>query len=217
MSAYNEKVEAVVGKLGRFKIVPVLAIEKVEDGLRMCELLDRCGLKIAEITFRTAAAEEIIRQASKKFPELVIGAGTVLNIDDLHRAFNAGAAFAVAPGLNPTVVKEAIKSEYPFFPGISCPTQIEQAYELGVKVMKFFPAKALGGVKMLKAIIPPYRHLGIKLIPTGGISSDNIKNYLELPEVIAAGGTWLGTSADIRAGEWDKIEQLVRDAIKLLE
>ncbi|MHB9138052.1 MAG: bifunctional 4-hydroxy-2-oxoglutarate aldolase/2-dehydro-3-deoxy-phosphogluconate aldolase [Victivallaceae bacterium] len=217
MSAYNEKVEAVVVKLSRFKIVPVLAIEKVEDGLKMCELLDRCGLKIAEITFRTAAAEEIIRQASKKFPELVIGAGTVLNIEDLHRAFNAGASFAVAPGLNPAVVKEAIKNEYPFFPGISCPTHIEQAYELGVKVMKFFPAKALGGVKMLKAVIPPYRHLGIKLIPTGGISSDNIKNYLELPEVIAAGGTWLGTSADIRAGEWDKIEQLVRDAIKLLE
>jgi len=216
MSSYDEKIDAVVAKLSRLKVVPVLAIEKIEDGLKMCELLDRCGLKIAEITFRTAAAEEIIRQASKKFPDLVIGAGTVLNINDLHRAFNAGASFAVAPGFNPTIVKEAVKNEYPFFPGVSCPTHIEQAYELGVKVMKFFPARAAGGVKMLKAIIPPYRHLGIKLIPTGGITSDNIKNYLELPEVIAAGGTWLGTSADIKAGDWDKIEQLVRDAIKLL-
>lgn len=216
MSSYDEKIDAVAAKLSCLKVVPVLAIEKVEDGLKMCELLDRCGLKIAEITFRTAAAEEIIRQASKKFPDLVIGAGTVLNINDLHRAFNAGASFAVAPGFNPTIVKEAVKNEYPFFPGVSCPTHIEQAYELGVKVMKFFPARAAGGVKMLKAIIPPYRHLGIKLIPTGGITSDNIKNYLELPEVIAAGGTWLGTSADIKAGDWDKIEQLVRDAIKLL-
>ena len=216
MSSYDEKIDAVVAKLSRLKVVPVLAIEKIEDGLKMCELLDCCGLKIAEITFRTAAAEEIISQASKKFPELVIGAGTVLNINDLHRAFNAGASFAVAPGFNPTIVKEAVKNEYPFFPGVSCPTHIEQAYELGVKVMKFFPARAAGGVKMLKAIIPPYRHLGIKLIPTGGITSDTIKNYLELPEVIAAGGTWLGTSADIKAGDWDKIEQLVRDAIKLL-
>lgn len=216
MSSYDEKIDAVAAKLSCLKVVPVLAIEKVEDGLKMCELLDRCGLKIAEITFRTAAAEEIIRQASKKFPDLVIGAGTVLNINDLHRAFNAGASFAVAPGFNPTIVKEAVKNEYPFFPGVSCPTHIEQVYELGVKVMKFFPARAAGGVKMLKAIIPPYRHLGIKLIPTGGITSDNIKNYLELPEVIAAGGTWLGTSADIKAGDWDKIEQLVRDAIKLL-
>ncbi len=216
MSSYDEKIDAVAAKLSCLKVVPVLAIEKVEDGLKMCELLDRCGLKIAEITFRTAAAEEIIRQASKKFPDLVIGAGTVLNINDLHRAFNAGASFAVAPGFNPTIVKEAVKNEYPFFPGVSCPTHIEQAYELGVKVMKFFPARAAGGVKMLKAIIPPYRHLGIKLIPTGGITSDNIKNYLELPEVIAAGGTWLGTSADIKAGDWVKIEQLVRDAIKLL-
>ena len=95
MSCYNEKVDAVVAKLSRLKVVPVLAIEKVEDGLKMCELLDRCGLKIAEITFRTAAAEEIIRQASRKFPELVIGAGTVLNINDLHRTFNAGASFEI--------------------------------------------------------------------------------------------------------------------------
>lgn len=217
MFSYNEKVEAVVLRLSQLKIVPVLAIEKVEDGLKMCEVLDRCGLKIAEITFRTAAAEEIIRQSTEKFPELVIGAGTVLNINDLHRAFKAGAAFAVAPGFNPSIVKEAIKNEYPFFPGISCPTHIEQAYELGVKVMKFFPARAAGGVKMLKAIIPPYRHLGVKFIPTGGITADNVKNYLELPEVVAAGGTWLGTSADIKAGEWDKIEQLVCEAIKLLE
>ena len=216
MSYYDDRVEDVSVKLSQFKIIQVMAIEKVEDGLKMCELLDRCGLKVAEITFRTAAAGEIIRQASKKFPELVIGAGTVLNVCDLHLAINAGAAFAVAPGFNPTIVRDAIKSKFPFFPGVSCPTHIEQAYELGVKVMKFFPAKAAGGVKMLKAIIPPYRHLGIKLIPTGGITSDNIKNYLELPEVIAAGGTWLGTSADIRAGEWDKIEQLVRDAVTLL-
>lgn len=216
MSYYDDRVESVAARLSQLKIVPVLAIEKVEDGLKMCELLDRCGLKVAEITFRTAAAQEIIRQAAKKFPEMLIGAGTVLGATDLHLALNAGAAFAVAPGFNPTIVKDAIKNRLPFFPGVSCPTHIEQAYELGTKVMKFFPAEAAGGVKMLKAIIPPYRHLGIKFIPTGGITCDNIKSYLEIPEVIAAGGTWLGTSADINAGEWDKIEQLVCDAVGLI-
>jgi len=216
MSYYDDRVESVAAILKQYKIVPVLTIEKVEDGLKMCELLNRCGLKVAEITFRTAAAVEIIRQASKKFPEMVIGAGTVLNPTDLHLALNAGASFAAAPGFNPTIVKDAIKNRLPFFPGISCPTHIEQAYELGARVMKFFPARAAGGVKMLKAIIPPYRSLGVKFIPTGGITSDNIKKYLEIPEVIAAGGTWLGIAADINAGEWDKIEQLARDTIALL-
>ncbi|MFA7229938.1 MAG: bifunctional 4-hydroxy-2-oxoglutarate aldolase/2-dehydro-3-deoxy-phosphogluconate aldolase [Victivallaceae bacterium] len=210
------RLQDVTLKLAKVKIVPVLAIEKVEDGIRMCEVLRNCGLMGAEITFRTAAAEEIIREASKRFPDMVIGAGTVLNIKDLHRAFDAGAEFAVAPGFNPTVVQEAVKNGFPFFPGISCPSQVEQAYELGISVMKFFPAEAAGGVKMLKSIIAPYKHLGIKFMPTGGITSDNVKTYLEIPEVIAAGGTWLGTTADIKAGAWGKIEQLVNDAMKLL-
>lgn len=217
MSNYDVAVDEVVEKLAKIKIVPVLAIEKVEDGIKMCELLDRTGLKAAEITFRTAAAEDIIREASTRFPELVIGAGTVLNTKDLHRAFNAGAKFAVAPGFNPEVVKEAVANNYPFFPGISCPSQVEQAYALGVKMQKFFPAEAAGGVKMLKSIIAPYRHLGIKFMPTGGLNTGNINTYLEIPEVPAAGGTWLGKSSDIEAGNWDTIEQLVKEALELIK
>ncbi|MFA7230582.1 MAG: bifunctional 4-hydroxy-2-oxoglutarate aldolase/2-dehydro-3-deoxy-phosphogluconate aldolase [Victivallaceae bacterium] len=209
------RLQNVTLKLTKMKIVPVLAIEKVEDGIRMCEVLHNCGLMGAEITFRTAAAEEIIREASKRFPDMVIGAGTVLNIKDLHRAFDAGAEFAVAPGFNPTVVQEAVKNGFPFFPGISCPSQVEQAYELGISVMKFFPAEAAGGVKMLKSIIAPYRHLGIKFMPTGGISEDNALSYLDIPEVIAVGGTWLGKNSDIVSGAWDKIKQAIKNAITL--
>jgi 2-dehydro-3-deoxyphosphogluconate aldolase/(4S)-4-hydroxy-2-oxoglutarate aldolase len=217
MSSFQDKMTAAAEKLSTVKIVPVLAIENVEDGVKVCELLNKCGLRAAEITFRTAAAEDIIREASQRFPELLIGAGTVLNVADLHRAFKAGAQFAVAPGFNPTVVKEAVKNEYPFFPGISCPSQVEQAYELGVNVMKFFPAEAAGGLPMLKSIIAPYKHLGIKFMPTGGLKTTNIMDYLALPEVVGAGGTWLASAADLKAGAWDKIENNIRAAVDMLK
>ena len=215
MSSYNEIVNKCVGELEKIKIVPVLAIENVKDGVKMCEILNDNNLKAAEITFRTEAAEDIIREASKKFPELVIGAGTVLNVEDLHRAFNAGAKFAVAPGFNPTVVKEAVANNYPFFPGISNPSQFEQAYELGVRMFKFFPAEQAGGVPFLKSLIAPYKHLGIKIMPTGGLNTSNIGDYISIPEVPAAGGTWLGKASDITAGNWDEITKLVQDAVKL--
>lgn len=217
MNTYGQKTLAVTERLKKHKIVPVLALEKLDDGLRMCEILSRCGLGVAEITFRTAAAESIIIEAVKAFPDLLIGAGTVLNTNDLHRAFVAGAAFAVAPGFNPVIVSEAVKNEYVFFPGISCPTHIEQAYALGVSVMKFFPAEAAGGIQMLKAMTAPYRHLGIKFMPTGGITAENVLKYLEIPEVVAAGGTWLGSAVDVKAGAWDKIEQAVKDAINIIK
>jgi 2-dehydro-3-deoxyphosphogluconate aldolase/(4S)-4-hydroxy-2-oxoglutarate aldolase len=216
MDLYQNEVANVVELLKEVQIIPVLAIEKVEDGIKVCEILNNCGLKAAEITFRTAAAEEIIREASKQFPELLIGAGTILNVDDLHTAFEAGARFGVAPGFNPTVVKAAVKSGYAFFPGISCPSHVEQAYELGVKVMKFFPAEAAGGLPMLKSIIAPYRHLGIQFMPTGGIKPDNVMNYLEIPEVIGAGGTWLATTAEMSNGDWDKIEEKINAAVKMI-
>ncbi len=217
MDFYQSEVSSVVRLLQDVKIIPVLAIESVRDGIKICELLDKCGLKAAEITFRTAAAEEIIREASKQFPEMLIGAGTVLTVEDLHSAFEAGAKFAVAPGFNPTVVKTAVKSGYAFFPGISCPSHVEQAYELGVKVMKFFPAEAAGGVPMLKSIIAPYRHLGIQFMPTGGLKPANIMNYLEIPEVIGAGGTWLATTAEMNNGEWDVIAEKINAAVRMIK
>lgn len=216
MTPYEATVNAVCEELAKLKIIPVLAIEKLDDGMKMCELLDKNGLKTAEVTFRTAAAEDIIRAASDAFPEMEIGAGTVLNVRDLHRAFEAGAKFAVAPGFNPTVVKEAIANNFPFFPGISSPSDIEQAYELGVRVMKFFPAEAAGGLKFLTNISAPYKHLGIRYIPTGGLNTGNILSYLENPQIIAAGGTWLGTAADIEAGNWDKIDGIIKAAVELI-
>ena len=177
--------------LAQYKIIPVLVLEDLESGLRRCELLCECGLPVAEITFRTKAAESIIREASRRFPEMFIGAGTILNTADLHRAFDAGAKFAVAPGFNPTVVGEAMQNGYAFAPGICTPSEIEQAYELGCRFFKFFPAEAAGGVKMLKSIAAPYKHLGIKFMPTGGVTIDNAADWLAVPEVSAAGGTWL--------------------------
>ncbi len=177
--------------LAQYKIIPVLVLEDLESGLKRCELLCECGLPVAEITFRTKAAESVIREASRRFPEMFLGAGTVLNTADLHRAFDAGAKFAVAPGFNPTVVREALKCGYAFAPGICTPSEIEQAYELGCRFFKFFPAEAAGGIKMLKSIAAPYKHLGIKFMPTGGVTIDNAGDWLAVPEVAAAGGTWL--------------------------
>lgn len=207
----------VVEKLNEIKIVPVLVLNDLESGLKMCEILVECGLPAAEITFRTQAAESIINAASDRFPELYLGAGTILNTTDLDRAFNAGAKFAVAPGFNPTVVKAAVAKGYAFAPGICTPSELEQAHELGCKFLKFFPAEAAGGVPMLKSLIAPYKHLGIRFMPTGGVTTANVTDYISLKEVVAVGGTWLGKADDIAAGNWDKIREVVKAAVALKE
>lgn len=207
----------VVEKLNEIKIVPVLVLNDLDSGLKMCEVLVECGLPAAEITFRTQAAESIIKAASERFPELYLGAGTILNTADLDRAFNAGAKFAVAPGFNPTVVKAAVAKGYAFAPGICTPSELEQAHELGCKFLKFFPAEAAGGVPMLKSLIAPYKHLGIRFMPTGGVTTSNVNDYISLKEVVAVGGTWLGKADDIAAGNWDKIREVVKAAVALKE
>ncbi len=219
MNDFSQKVAALVQRLDQLKIVPVLALDSVENGLKLCEILVQEGLPTAEITFRTAAAEETIRQAAKRFPELTLGAGTVLNTDALQRAIDAGASFAVAPGFNPTVVKAAIASNFPFCPGIATPSEIEQAFELGCSFVKFFPAEASGGVKMIKNYLGPYRHLGIRIMPTGGVSPENVESYLSVPEIVAVGGTWLAKSDMIKeaaaSGDWSAISQVVRQAAEV--
>ncbi|WP_294435221.1 bifunctional 4-hydroxy-2-oxoglutarate aldolase/2-dehydro-3-deoxy-phosphogluconate aldolase [uncultured Victivallis sp.] len=211
------KSEQVVNELSRIRIVPVLVLNDVESGLKMCEILVECGLPAAEITFRTQAAEAIIKEAAKRFPDLYLGAGTILNVHDLKRAFDAGAKFAVAPGFNPTVVRAAVESDFAFAPGVCTPSEVEQAHELGCKFLKFFPAEAAGGVKMLKSLIAPYKHLGIRFMPTGGVTADNVLNYLAIKEVVAVGGTWLGKSDEIAAGNWDGIRATVKQAVELKE
>ena len=181
----------LVEQLEKIKIVPVLVLESLDEGIAVCRDLYDNGLRAAEITFRTKAAESVIREATKLFPDMVIGAGTVLNVADLHRAFDAGAKFAVAPGFNPTVVKEAKKCGFDFAPGVCTPSECEQAMELGCTFLKFFPAEAAGSTPMLKSLIAPYRHLGIRFMPTGGVKPANVESYLQIPEVAAVGGTWL--------------------------
>ncbi len=195
----------------KYRVIPVLVLNDVDTGLKMCEVLCDNGLPVAEITFRTAAAPDVIREASKRFPQMLIGAGTILNVADLDRAIQAGAKFAVAPGFNPTVVKAAIARDFAFAPGICTPSEIEQAYELGCRFFKFFPAEAAGGIAMLKALIAPYKHLGIKFMPTGGVTTANAPDYLAVPEIAGVGGTWLGKDVP----DWDKVAKCVREAVQL--
>lgn len=198
-------------QLEKIKIVPVLVLNTLDEGLAVCEQLCKNGLPAAEITFRTAAAESVIREVSRRFPEMYVGAGTVLNITDLHRAFDAGAKFAVAPGFNPKVVAEAVKCNLDFFPAVCTPSEVEQAMEFGCRMLKFFPAEACGGIPMLKSIIAPYKHLGVKFMPTGGVKPVNVESYLQIPEVASVGGTWLNKCDD------ETIRQAVAIAAKYIK
>lgn len=215
--SFSMECDAVLAQLERIRIVPVLVLEELESGLKMCEVLAECGLPAAEITFRTQAAASIIEAASKRFPNLYLGAGTILNVADLKRAFDAGAKFAVAPGFNPSVVGAAIESNFAFAPGVCTPSEAEQAMELGCRFLKFFPAEAAGGTAMLKSLIAPYKHLGIRFMPTGGVTTANVMEYLALREVAAVGGTWLGKAEEIKAGNWNKIRETVKQAVALKE
>ncbi len=200
-------------KLREYRVVPAVAIDTPENGLRLCEALAAGGLPVAEITFRTKAAEATIRAAAKSFPDLILGAGTVLTVEDLDRAIDAGAKFAVAPGCNPTVVRAAVERNFAFAPGVCTPSDVERAVELGCKTLKFFPAEVMGGLKMLKALIGPYGHLGIQFCPTGGISQSNMMNYLAFPQVVFVGGTWIAKKDLIQAGNWTEITRLAREAV----
>ncbi|MGI6354120.1 MAG: bifunctional 4-hydroxy-2-oxoglutarate aldolase/2-dehydro-3-deoxy-phosphogluconate aldolase [Lentisphaerae bacterium] len=202
----------VFGKLREYRVVPVVAVDSVDDGLRLCEALLAGGLPVAEITFRTAAAEAVIRAVSQQFPDMILGAGTVLTSDQALKAADAGAKFAVAPGFNPVVVAAAQRAGLPFAPGVCTPSDIEAAVAAGCTMLKFFPAEASGGVPMLKALIGPYGHLGLQFCPTGGVTTENLRAYLALPAVAFVGGTWIAKKEFIQAGKWSKISALAAAA-----
>ena len=213
--SFQKNCQAAVDALNAIRIVPVLVLNDVDSGLKMCEVLAECGLPAAEITFRTTAAEAVIKAAASRFPELYLGAGTILNTRDLHRAFEAGAKFAVAPGFNPTIVKEAVANGFAFAPGVCTPSEVEQAMEFGCRFLKFFPAEASGGVNFIKSLIAPYKHLGVRFMPTGGVTTANVAEYLAIKEIVAVGGTWLGKNSDIESGNWDAIRSAVKAAVEL--
>jgi 2-dehydro-3-deoxyphosphogluconate aldolase/(4S)-4-hydroxy-2-oxoglutarate aldolase len=201
-------------KVLQMKIVPVVAIHDAGHSDALANALIKGGLPCAEITFRTAAAADAMRAMAKR-GDMLVGAGTVLTIDHVKQAVDAGATFMVAPGLNPKVVGYCRELNIPIIPGVATPTDIETALDLGLKILKYFPAEAFGGLKTLKAISAPYP--AVKFIPTGGINADNVIAYLEHPNVAACGGSWMVKSALIAAGQFDKITRLTREAVNLVQ
>ena len=205
----------VLKKIEKIGIVPVVVLEDAKDALPLGKALCEGGLPCAEVTFRTDAAEESIRIMSEEFPEMLVGAGTVLTIDQVDRAVNAGAKFIVSPGLNPKVVAYCVEKGIPVTPGTANPTNVEQALEFGLDVVKFFPAEQAGGLAYIKAISAPYT--GVKFMPTGGINADNVKEYLACDKILACGGSWMVKGNLIKAGEFNKITELVREAANIVK
>lgn len=213
MKNSNEIFERMAG----FRIVPVIAIDSEEHAVPLADALIKGGLPLAEITFRTSAAAAVIHKIKMERPEILIGAGTILTLENLHSAIDAGAVFGVAPGLNPDIVLEAAKLSFPFIPGVITPSEIEKALSIGCRLLKFFPAGDAGGAKMIKSLSGPYSHTGVKFMPTGGVTVENIKDYLEIPAVAAVGGTWIAKREDISVGSWEKIEENCRQALQLVK
>ena len=199
--------------LSQYRVIPIIAIESVDAALPLADALIAGGLPVIEITFRTKAAEKVIEKLSTERPDLLIGAGTILNVDDLRAAKLAGARFAVAPGLNPSVLASAQKTHLPFMPGVATPSEVEQAMGLGASMLKVFPAGVFGGMKLVKALSGPYGHTGVRFIPTGGVNGDNLADYLAMPAVAAVGGTWLAPKSEIAAGNWDLITERCTAAV----
>ena len=204
----------VLEQISKIGIVPVVKIDRAEDALPLAKALCAGGLPCAEVTFRTSAAAEAIKIMTTNFPEMCVGAGTVLNAAQVDAAVEAGAKFIVSPGLNPNTVKYCIEKNIPITPGTSSPSDIEQTIELGLEVVKFFPAEQSGGLAKIKAMAAPY--VNMKFMPTGGISAKNLTTYLDFDKIIACGGSWMVPGDLINAGEWDKIEQLTREAVQTM-
>lgn len=204
----------VFTKMAALKLVPVVKIEQASDAVALGEALVAGGLPVAEITFRTDAAAEAIRILRSRLPQMLIGAGTVLTVDHARQAMDAGAQFLVAPGFNPKVVDYCLAHGIRIVPGVNSPTDVEMGLDRGLAVLKFFPAEASGGLKMLKALCGPYS--GVRFMPTGGITAKNLPDYLAFDRVLACGGTWMVETALISAGRFDEITRLTREAVRLI-
>lgn len=207
MSSIKEQLKAL-------KVIPVIAIDKAEDIIPLGKVLAENGLPAAEITFRSAAAVEAIRLLRETQPDILIGAGTVLNREQAIAAKEAGATFIVSPGFNPNTVKACQEIGIDIVPGVNNPSTVEAALEMGLTTLKFFPAEASGGINMVKSLLAPYTD--IELMPTGGINPANIKDYLAIPRVLACGGTWMVDKKLIEAGNWEELARLTREAVKLV-
>ena len=197
-----------------YGVVPVAVLEDAKDALPLAKALKEGGLPCAEVTFRTDAAEESIRLIRREYPDMLVGAGTVLGIDQAERALEAGAKFIVSPGFDPQVVDDCLERDVPVFPGCITPSEVAQAVKRGMEVLKFFPAEQAGGLAMIKAMAAPYTM--VKFMPTGGISEKNLKEYLECDRIICCGGSWMVKGSLIKNGEFGKIRKLVKEAVELV-
>ncbi|OON38691.1 2-dehydro-3-deoxyphosphogluconate aldolase [Izhakiella australiensis] len=205
MSGIFERIAAI-------GVVPVIAIDRVQDALPLADALLEGGLPLAEITFRTEAAAQAIAALTAQRPELLVGAGTLLDAGAVAQAVSCGAAFGLAPGFDPTVLDAASRQQLPFAPGVMTPSDLSLAAARGLRVAKFFPAGIVGGPAALTGISAPFSHLGMQFIPTGGVSQATLADWLRLPQVLAVGGTWIARSEDIRAGHFGEITRLARAA-----
>ena len=201
----------VLEEIGKTGIVPVIKIDDVEKAVPLARALTEGGIPCAEITFRTAQGEEAIRRITKEVPGVLVGAGTVLTSGQVDRAIDAGAKFIVSPGLNPKVVAHCLEKNIPVTPGCACPSDIEQALEFGLDVVKFFPAEQAGGLEYIKAVSAPYPNL--KFMPTGGINAGNIARYIAFEKILACGGSWMAGADLINTGNFEKITTLAREAV----
>ena len=194
-------------RLKEIKIVPVIAINSADQALPLAKVLMENGLPCAEVTFRTEAAVESIRLMRKAYPDMLIGAGTVLTAAQVDQAIDAGVDFVVSPGFNPTTVKYCQQRNMPIIPGVNNPSLVEQAMEMGLKILKFFPAEPSGGISMLKALTAVYP---VSFMPTGGVSPSNVNDYLAIKSVVACGGTWMVPTDLMDKGDWDSIAELIK-------
>ena len=205
----------VLEKLGQYGIVPVVVLNDSKDAAPLADALCDGGLACAEVTFRTEAAADSIRIMTENHPEMLVGAGTVLTTKQVDEAVKAGAKFIVSPGLNPTIVKYCIEKNIPITPGVATPSEMEQAIELGLNLVKFFPAEPSGGLAMINAVAAPYTML--KFMPTGGINPDNVKDYLNSDKIFACGGSWMVKGNLINDGNFDKIKVLTKEAVNIVK
>ena len=202
----------VLEKIQKIGIVPVVVLNDAKDAAPLAKALCDGGLPCAEVTFRTDAAEESIRIMAEQFPNMLVGAGTVLTTDQVDRAVAAGAKFIVSPGLNPKIVRYCVEKNIPITPGTTNPSDIEQAIECGLEVVKFFPAEPAGGINMIKAMAAPY--VGLKFMPTSGINAGNLTEYLSCDKILCCGGSWMVKGDLVAAGKFDEIEKLTREAVQ---
>lgn len=196
-------------------VVPVVVLEDAKDAKPLAEALVEGGLPVAEVTFRTAAAEESIRIMAEAYPDMLVGAGTVLSVEQAQRAVNAGAKFIVSPGFDEEVVDWCLANNIPVYPGIITPSEATKAVKRGLKIVKFFPAEQFGGVATIKALAAPFTTL--KFMPTGGINAKNIRDYLTNSKIIACGGSWMVKGDLVKAGDFAKIKELVKEAVELVK